>query len=174
MGDKAANLSHGKIDPEMVKEFWICKVGVRNGVKWKQNSERMRAGYITQWRGRAINSSLEDGWIIIFDFNRGCLSSQAILNSLLCVSLFSRYSLLWAIMAQQWRVRRCQGVRGRTKGGNIPQASSSASIPLTDDNPSPLSFNWGAQYMAETPPMVEAQIVVKESELLREYENHQG
>ena len=125
-------------------------------MKWKQNSERMRAGYITQWRGRAINSSLEDGWIIIFDFNHGCLSSQAILNSLLYVSFCSGYSLLWLMMAQQWRVRRCQGVRARTEGGNIPQASSSASIPLTDDNPSPLSFKWGDQYMVETSAMVKA------------------
>ena len=78
------------------------------------------------------------------------------------------------MMAQQWRVRRCQGVRARTEGGNIPQASSSASIPLTNDNPSLLSFNWGDQYMAETSAMVKAQIAIKETKLLQEYAYHQG
>ena len=43
-----------------------------------------------------------------------------------------------------------------------------------EEGPTPLAFNCGAQYMAETLERVEAMIVVKEVDIIHEYENHQG
>ena len=62
----------------------------------------------------------------------------------------------------------------RIGGRNFPLASSCTNTPSIDDNLVPLAFKMGSQYMAETPAVVEAQIVVKELELLREYDSHQG
>ena len=56
----------------------------------------------------------------------------------------------------------------------MPSASSSTSAQNVDANPTPLVFNQGAQYMVNTPVVVEAHIVAKEIDFLREYENHQG
>ena len=77
-------------------------------------------------------------------------------------------------MAQQCHVRWRKGERRRIDGGNIPHASSSGSSPLVFDNLVPMMFNWRAQYMAETPAMVQSQIAAKEIDLLQEYEARQG
>ena len=47
-------------------------------------------------------------------------------------------------------------------------------IPRIEEDPTPLSFNWGDQYMEDIPTTVESHIAMKELELLREYETHQG
>ena len=51
-------------------------------------------------------------------------------------------------------------------------AGSANSNSLIKKGPSPLLFNWGAQYMAETPARVEVVIAIKEAELVGEYKNH--
>ena len=55
----------------------------------------------------------------------------------------------------------------------MASASYSTNSLNADENPVPLVFNSGAQYMVESPDMAEAHIVAKEMELLKQYENHQ-
>ena len=57
--------------------------------------------------------------------------------------------------------------------GNSPKAESSRNNSPVDVGPTPLVFNWGAQYMAEIPARVEATISIKKVELVHEYETHQ-
>ena len=49
-----------------------------------------------------------------------------------------------------------------------------ADHPTIEEEPTPLSFNWGDQYMAETPMAIKAYIAMKELDLLREYETLLG
>ena len=145
MGARDANLLHGKKDLANINGLWTCKVEALQGAKWKHQLTRMRVGYITKLRGAAIYSSLDGEWITMFKLSFDFLLLQAPRNYLLPKTL-----------SQQWSVRHRQGEHGRNEGGNIPEASSSGSALPADDNPVPLMFNWGAQYMEETPAMVEA------------------
>ena len=51
--------------------------------------------------------------------------------------------------------------------------SSTIDLPTSEEDPNLLSFNWGDQYMVETPAFVEAYITMIELYFLQEYENHQ-
>ena len=163
MGDKVVNLLHGGKDPTKIKWLWNCKVEVSQGAKRKHQPMQMRDGYIIKVKGMAIYSSWDGERI-----NRIKLSFDHLLVQA------SRIYQLCDRMAQQWHGWRCQGRRRRVEGGNLPQACPSSSAPPMDEGSTPLSFNWGVQYMAENPIRVEAIIVVKEVELIHEYETHQG
>ena len=78
------------------------------------------------------------------------------------------------LMEPQWRVRRRQGDNLRIEGESQPSTISSQQDLNSQEVLVPLAFNWGAQYMVETPAPIESQIVKKEISLLREYESHQG
>lgn len=69
MGDRDADILHLKMDMAKVIELWTCKVDATYGKKWKHQSKRLRAGYITQLRGMTIYLSSDGEWIIVFMLN---------------------------------------------------------------------------------------------------------
>ena len=75
-------------------------------------------------------------------------------------------------MSHQGRRRHNQEIRGSQDKINSLQARSSSTNPPVESGPSPLVFNWGDQYMAETLASMESIIAINEVELVREYETY--
>ena len=117
---------------------------------------QMRDGYIIKVKGMAIYSHQHGERITRVELilDHFCVQGPCIYQ-------------LCDIMSQRWWGRCNQGQRGRVAGGYLPQAGSLGNNTPVEEGPTPLSFNSGAQYMAETPARVESIIAVKELELIQ-------
>ena len=73
-------------------------------------------------------------------------------------------------MPRLWRVR--SRARDHNRGSNLSEASADAEADPTPQTAAP--FNWGDQYLSETPSTVDAYIAIMEIDLLREFETIMG
>ena len=99
-------------------------------------------------------------------------SSEALFTSIYLLPLLflSSDHLKDCAMPRLWRVRSRARVHNR--GSNFSEASGDAEVEPTPQTTAP--FNWGDQYLSETPPAIDAYIVIMEIDLLREFESIMG
>ena len=107
--------------------------------------------------------------------NSGSVESKDPCNVMFLFLLFPSVRLCAFTIPRYWRAQN--QARGINRGEIHSEASPSAmndSTPSRGSDPIPEPFNWGDQYMAETPTTIEAFIAILEIDLLWEFEAMMG
>ena len=123
-------------------------------VKGEVHSSSMNIIYILQMPINSLNTPTGEGMFMPSINNLVNRRLQS-----LCIIYLG--DLFRGLMDAQWIFRGHHGSNARIEGGVRSTASSSQQELNSQESIVPFYLNWGAQYMAETPALVEAQITNK-------------